>query len=67
LTFDLLYGKDGHNYHVVKIDMATGQAYDFTEEDARVLLEEEAKKEWAVRNHRLVSDTAQRLQEGYGP
>ena len=67
MTYNLIFGDDGHDYIIKKIDLKTGIAYDFTEEDAKELLEEESRREWALRNHRLVTETARKIQEGYGP
>ena len=60
----MLYAKDQRNYHIVKIDMATGQVFDFTEEDAKQLLEQEAQKEYFEEQQKLVNETATKLRHG---
>lgn len=46
MTFDLLYVKaTGENFEILKRNLATGALEEFTEQDARALLEQEAEKE----------------------
>ena len=65
LTFDLLYDKVlGKNYEILKRDLATGALVEFTEGDARLLLEQEAEKERFAELEQRVRETRRRLDLG---
>jgi hypothetical protein len=68
LTFALLYGSDNRNYHIVKIDMATGRLSDLTQEDIEQLVRQEKERQKWEANRLKVKETAEKLRSrDYGP
>lgn len=68
MTLDLLYGKDGRSYMIMKRDLASGALTYFTQRDLEELLEQEAEAQRQETLRLKVNETAKKLREGgYGP